>query len=506
MSVKINGAGWLLILVFCVSSLAASSPDLQLVEAIKNQDRSAARSLLTQHVDVNFREADGATALEWAAYQDDVEMAELLIRSGAKVNAANDLGVTPLALASANGSGTMIDALLKAGADPNVAQPSGRTALMAASRTGSVDGVKSLLAHSANINARENLRGQTALMWAVGEGHPEIARVLIEHRADVHARSKGGFTPLMFAAQHGDLESARLLLAAGADVNEATPRDGSTLVVASASGHEDLAIFLLDNGANPNAADACGITSLHYTMMRGISILDNVWYEPFRDAPGLHYTFWPFRPNMDRLGKALLAHGANPNARIAKDPVFPTSYKTTITTPVGATPFMLATTTYDVDLMRALAAKGADPRLAAKDKTTPLMMAAGLGERLCGLDLSVGRPVEGDDKSRVEAVKLAVELGSDVNAANDSGLTALHAAAFVGSDEIIKLLVDHDGAVDEKDKYGQTPLSIAEKDVLPGLLDLLKPQEAHKSTAALLRKLGAHTVATQDAELTRAAP
>jgi ankyrin repeat protein len=156
--------------------------------------------------------------------------------------------------------------------------------------------------------------------------------------------------------------------------------------------------------------------------------------------------------------------------------------------------------------MRALAAKGADPRLAAKDKTTPLIMAAGLGERLCGLDLSVGRPVEGDVNSRVEAVKLAVELGADANAANDMGLTALHAAAFMGSDEVIRLLVGHNATVDAKDKYGQTPLSIAEKDILPGLLDLLKPQDAHKSTAALLRKLGAHTVATQDAELTRAAP
>lgn len=496
----------MLLPLVCVSSLSAASPDLRLVDAIKHQDRSAARSLLKQHVDVNAREADGATALEWAAYRDDVEMAGLLIRAGAKVNVANDLGVTPLALACRNGSGAMIEALLKDGADPNAALASGETVLMAASRTGSVEGVKSLLAHGAHVNAKENVRGQTALMWAVAEGYPEVARVLIEHGADVHGRSKSGFTPLMFAAQRGDLDSAKVLLAAGADVNEATPHDGSALVVASASGHEDLAIFLLEHGADPNAADACAITPLHYSMIRGISILDNVWYEPFRDAPGLHYTFWPFRPNMDRLAKALLEHGANPNARIAKDPVFPTSYKTAITSPVGATPFMLAATTYDVDLMRALAAKGADPKLAAKDKTTPLIMAAGLGERLCGLDLSVGRPTEGDDKARVEAVKLAIDLGSDVSAANDTGLTALHAAAFMGSDGAIKLLVDHGAAVDAKDNYGQTALSIAEKDVLPGLMDLLKPQDSHKSTADLLRKLGAHPVASQNAQLTQVGP
>ena len=506
-SVRMKSLGWrLLVPLLCVSSLAAASPDLRLVDAVRNQDRGAARSLLAQHVDVNAREADGATALEWAVYRNDAEMAELLIRAGARVNVANDLGVTPLALACANGGGAMIDALLKAGADPNAARPSGETPLMAASRTGSVEGAKSLLAHGARVNAKENVRDQTALMWAVAEGHPEVAGVLIEHGADVHARSKSGFTPLMFAAQRGDLDSARLLLAAGAEVNEATPHDGSALVVASASGREDLAIFLLDHGADPNLVDARGIAPLHYTMIRGISLLDNVWYEPFRDAPGLHYTFWPFRPNLDRLAKALLAHGANPNARITKDPVFPTSYKTAITSPIGATPFMLAAATYDVDLMRALAAKGADPKLAAKDRTTPLIMAAGLGERLCGLDLSVGRPTEGDDKARLEAVKLAVELGSDVNAANESGLTALHAAAFLGSDAVIKLLVEHGAAVDAKDKYGQTALSIAEKDILPGLMDLVKPQEAHKSTADLLRQLGARPVAPQNAQLTQVTP
>ena len=503
---RMKTAGPFLIALCCACTLAASSLDLRMVEAIKNQDQSAARSLLKQHIDVNAREADGATALEWAAYRDDLEMAELLIRAGAKVNAANDLGVTPLLLACKNGSAAMIDLLLKSGADPNAALPSGETPLMAVSRTRSVDGVKSLLAHGAHVNASERVRQQTALMWAVAEGRPEVARVLIEHGADVHARSKTGFTPLMFAAQHGDLDSARLLLAAGADVNEATPHDGSALVVASASGHEDLALCLLEKGADPNATDAFGITPLHYTILRGIALLDNVWYEPFRDAPGLHYTFWPFRPNMDRLAKALLEHGANPNARIAKDPVFPTSYHTAITTPVGATPFLLAATTYDIDLMRALATRGADPKLSAKDNTTPLIMAAGLGERLCGLDLSVGRTVEGDDKDRVEAVKLAIELGSDVNAANDSGLTALHSAAFMGSDGAIKLLVEHAATVDAKDKYGQTALSIAEKDVLPGLLDLIKPQEDHKSTADLLRKFGAQPVAAQNAQLTQTGP
>jgi ankyrin repeat protein len=383
----------------------------------------------------------------------------------------------------------MVDALLKAGADANAALTTGETALMTAARTGSVKVVSSLLDAGADINAVEHRSGQTALMWAVAENHPEVARELIEHGADVHARSRGGFTPLLFAAQQGNLDSARILLAAGANVNEATPEDGNALVVASASGHEVLSIFLLDQGADPNSVDSYGITALHYAVRRGIALLGGGRFDSV-----LAYLF---RPDMLDLVKVLLAHGANPNARIAKAPPVPHS-RPIVTSPVGATPFLLAAAAYDANTMRVLAASGANPRLATEENTTPLIMAAGLGE---GLNLHLPARTAEDDRRALEAVKLAVELGADVNAANDTGLTALHAAAFVGSDAIVQFLANKGAKLDAEDKYGQTPLSIAEKIIPPRLTDAYsRPHEAHKSTADLLRKLGASPLAASGAQ------
>ena len=277
-----------------------------LVDAAKNADRTALRTLLEKGASVNEAEADGTTALHWASYRDDVESADLLIRAGAKVNAANDLGATPLWAASVNGSAAMVRRLLQAGANANAALLLGETPLMVASRSGNADVVEQLLAKRANVNARA-ARGQTALMWAVAQKHPGVVKVLLAHGADVHARSEvwsqmmavpphglpeynrmiphGADTPLMFAARVGDLGSATLLVEAGGNVNDADAWGISATVLAAHSGFPELVEFLLDHGADPNAA-APGFTALHAAIMR-------------RD---------------ERMVNALLAHGASPNA------------------------------------------------------------------------------------------------------------------------------------------------------------------------------------------------
>jgi ankyrin repeat protein len=462
--------GWAIVPLL---GFAVSAEDLRLVDAVKNRDRTAVRSLMEQRVNVNAAQPDGSTALAWAANRDDLETADLLLRAGAKVNQANDYGVTPLSLACTNRNAAMVERLLKAGADPNAVLWTGETPVMVCARTGNVETVKLLLSHKADPNAKETQQGQTALMRAVAEKHQDVVQALIEGGADVRARSKGGFTALLFAGQQGEVASAKLLLAAGADVNATTPKNGTALVVAAASGREEFAIFLLEHGADPNAADAYGLTALHYAVPQGMAGIDSVSiiFRPYHEVP----------PNLPKLVKALLAHGANPNVQIAKDfPPYSRSPYALQTRLAGVTPYLLAAAAADVDLMRVLLAGGADPHIKAKDGSTALMMASGVGR----ID---DREAKQDYASALEAAKLALMLGDDINATNTRGRTALHGAAGIGANELIQFLVEKGANLNTKDRGGYSPLAIAAGRAPRGGDSASR---VYESTMALLLKLG----------------
>jgi ankyrin repeat protein len=481
MSNKVKGLDgrWIILLLFVsLASPAAASSNLDLVEAVEKGATDTVRSLLEQRADVNAAQADGATALHWAAHRDDLESAELLIAASADLNAANDYGVTPLSLACTNGSAAMVAKLLKAGANPNAVQQTGETALMTASRTGNAEVVKSLLAYGADVNGRETRREQTALMWAVEQKRSEITRVLIEHGADVHAHSKRGFTPLLFAAQQGDLDSVRALLASGVDVNETSSEWGSALVAAAARGHEELSLFLLEEGADPNVADGFGISALHYTVLKGFAVFSSIPAHLGINAP-YH------RPSMMELVKALLAGGANPNAQTGKNLRIQGSIGSSRVSMVGSTPLVLASAAADDSLARLLIEGGADVGLATARNMTPLMAAAGLGHR-------TDRPTRQEYQSAMEVARLLVEEGADVNAVGENGWTALHGAAYIGSDGIVQLLVDNGARVDVIDDFEQTPWSIAEGLIGASLVFFsFKSEGIHPSTARLLLELGA---------------
>ena len=458
--------------------LGAAESDLRLVKAAEQQDKPAIGTLLAERVDVNAAGADGATALHWAAHWDDTETAAALLRAGAAVDAANDYGVTALSLACLNRNSEIVALLLQASANPNLAQWTGETPLMTCARTGSAAAVKALLDHGADPNARESKRGQTALMWALSEKHPQVALTLIERGADLQTRSKGGFTPLMFAAQRGDLASAQALLAAGADANAATPEYGSVLVVASSSGQEEMALYLLDQGAEPNAADGNGVTALHHAVQHGLTSLIGVRYDTdYRVQPR----------NMPKLAEALLARGANPNVRIKKS--FSRGPDGSQFSMADATPYFLAAISADLQMMRILTAGGADPRLKNGEEVTPLMAAAAAVCPGSCWSRGANRGDEQQEAVALEAVRMAVELGSDIDATNEIGQTAMHQAAFTGADTIVQFLADHGASVEVVDENGETPWSMA-----AGISPVLRYRGqygSHQSTADLLLKLGA---------------
>ena len=434
-------------------------------DAAKRQDSAALQALLQEGADVDQPQGDGATALHWAVYRDDLETTRLLLAAGATVGAANDLGVTPLWLACNNGSAALVEALLDARADPDAALPSGETPLMTAARTGNAGGARLLLAHGADANAREGAHGQTALMWAVSQRHPKVVRVLLEHGAGVNDRSnaypqvvssagnadprgvfevmQGGYAPLLFAARQGDLQSARLLLAAGADVDDAAASGTSALVVAAHSGHGTLAALLLEAGADPGAAGA-GYSALHAAVLRG-------------DLG---------------LVRTLLAHGADPDAVLERGtPARRVSADWTLRhAMIGATPFWLAARFREPEIMRVLSEHGADPRV-VKDGETAVTAAIQGGTTRGRFGI---QPPDPDEEGRrtLQAVALALDMGADVNAQIESGDTALHLAASRGLSDVIRLLAERGAALDARNARGQTPLGVATSDTVALLRDL----------------------------------
>jgi ankyrin repeat protein len=499
----------ILLIVLAQTALAAAAADPRLIKAVRSKDVATVRALIKQRVDVNAPQGDGATALHWAAHVDDLTIAELLIRAGARAAVANDNGFTPLHLACVNRNGVMVERLLAAGGDANAASLNGETVLMTCARAGEPRAVKALLVKGARVNVKENAHDQTALMWAAAQRHPKATELLIEAGAEINARSRayaqtvvgeqtqrfgreelnytvlrGGSTPLLFAARSGDTESARLLIAAGANVNDTLPEGMSALVVAAHSGHGDTAALLLEKGANPDAADA-GYTALHAAVLRS-------------DLA---------------LVKALLAHKASPDVRTTKGtPVRrdTTDYNLPATV-IGSTPYLLAARFLEPDIMRALAAGGADTKVTMKDGNTALMLAAGAGSgngsNRRGIAVIDGAVVE-PESAVLQTAAAALDLGADVNATNQAGDTALHTAATRGLDTVVQLLADKGAQLNAKNKRGLTPLAalmpantgirrrgaaitaaaIADDDT-PN--EPIARQPNHPTTIALLRKLGA---------------
>ena len=482
----------------------ASAREVSLADLAEERDVNAVHARLHEmDVDVNEAQGDGMTALHWAAFHDDADLAALLVGAKADLEVRTRVGaITPLILASKNGSAEMVELLLTGGAaeaDPNHASATGTTALMGAAMSGSVGAVNVLLDAAADINARETHHGQTPLMFAAWENRPRVVRLLIgrgahpelasnvlvlnEPRFDDEGNPRrrrkgreqsrgnsamGGMTALLFAAREGHLESVEALVESGADVNHVAGADASSpMVIAIANGHYTVGKYLLDHGGHANAANIDGVTPLYTTV--------NMRYAPVSWAPNP-------RTDQETVGsleliQALLEAGADPNARVLRKLWFsPTSHDRGWVDHAGGTAFWRAAMSSDVEIMRTLVAAGADPNLKTDQGTTPLMVAAGLGW--------IGNFSQNAPDSFMAAVEYCLELGDDINAVDEDGFTALHGAASRGDSEIVQWLVDHGARVDivnEDDNsvadmaYGPSRFFIPKPDIADLLVKLGSP-------------------------------
>lgn len=472
------------------AAVVAAGGDMRLVNASKNKDLTAIQSLLKQKVDVNTPDVDGMTPLHWAAHWDQLDVVKQLLAAGANAKAANRYGVTPLHEASLVADVAMMEALLKAGANPNSVYGSGETPLMIAARTGHLDAVKLLVEHAADVSAAEEFRGQTSIMLAASEDHAEVVKFLLGHGALVNGRSmkfnfgdvkmagggafmdraEGGLTPLFFAARQGAIETAKVLIAAGADLNLTETQYGFTpLMTAIFNGHYDFAGLLIEKGAGVD---------------------DGSLYLAVEVRNFAHYKNRPNPPDKDKelrsldVVRMLLDRGADPNKPYAKK-IPPREAQGDIKVVPGATPLYRATKSTDIAAVRLLMEHGANPSVAITDRSTPLMVAAGQGAPLAATEDDLEGASKGDP---LDAIKLFLQAGADVNAVNELGFAAVHYAAQGGRNKIVEFLAANGAKLDVKNKAGKTPLDLA---MVPGPTGRYMEIDgvSQTSTAALIRKL-----------------
>jgi len=531
--------------VLLAGSWMTLASDPSLLDAVQAGDHAAAMRLVSaKGTDVNAAEADGSTAIMYAAANDDVELVRALIKAGANVKLSNQLGTSAITEASILGSAPIIDALLKAGADPNYKTLDGETPIMAVGRSGKVDAAKLLLDAGANINAKENWGGQSALMWAAARGQADMVKFLASKGADLndHGKAnqwerkiiqeprpkdmnKGGFTALHYAAREGCAACVQNLLAAGADPDSEDPDRETPLLLALQNMNFDTAAVLVQGGADLDKWDIFGRSPVY--MAADVSTL------PMKGNGAIAVI-----PSTDKLtaldlGRMMLAKGANPNIQLKRRPPYrdvPQDRGGDGMLAQNATPLLRAARGGDDKFVALLLEYKALVDLPSKEGITPLMAAAGVD---FGARATRGR--NRTDEGVLATMDLLIKAGADVNAksvvdrgrggpgggrggapaaapakaapaADDSASariaqvfrrgsqmpsaaavpnqTALHGAAEHGFDKYIEFLVSKGADLTAKDVNGRTPYEVAR-----GAGGARGGADAFPSTVALLESL-----------------
>ncbi len=435
--------------------------------------------------DVNARQPDGSTPLQWAVYEGDTAEVRRLIDAGADVTLANEYGASAMSLAAEVADTAVLKMLLDAGADADSPNADGMTALMTVARTGNVEAAKLLVEHGATVDARENFGGQSALMWAAARRHPAMIEFLLEHGAAIDARSthrdyqrhitaegrpksldSGGFTPLLYAARENCRACVEVLLAKGADIDLPDPDGVSPLHLAVMNANWDLAKQLIDAGANVNQWDIFGEAPL-FTAVGGRSRTDGgrASIDPPNETTGIDVV------------RLLLERGANPNMQL----FFRPANVRGATNTRGSTPLIRAANGNDLEVVRLLLEHGADATVYMADRQTPIHA------------VLAGRA---NEKDALELIKILHEAGTDVNVValvnhieEVRGGSVLHYAVRKRYKEVIRALASYGIDMNLKDQDGLTALDYTQSRGFMPFMAIQTP--LFEEEAAILRELGA---------------
>jgi ankyrin repeat protein len=397
-----------------------------LLDAAESGDHAAAMRLVgAKGANVNAAEADGSTAIMYAAANGDLELVRALIKAGANVKLETQLGSSAITEASIIGSAPIIDALLKAGADPNFKTPNGETPIMAAARSGKVDAAKTLLDAGADINAKETWGEQSALMWAAAQKQADMVKFLASNGANLndHGKinqwerkviqeprpkdmNKGGFTALHYAAREGCTLCVQYLLAAKADPDSEDPDRETPLLLALENLHFDTAAVLVKGGADLDKWDLFGRSPVY--MAADVSTL------PMKGNGAMAVIPSPDKLSAVDLGRMMLQAGANPNIQLKRRPPYrdvPQDRGGDGMLAQGATPLLRAARAGDDKFVALLLEYKALVDLPSKEGITPLMAAAGVDY---GSRVTRGR--NRTDEGVLASMDLLIKGGANVNA------------------------------------------------------------------------------------------
>ena len=407
--------------------------EFPLFGAIEHGDPEIVRLLVNTGAEVNAAAGfGGSTALHEAVAQGNSEIVQILVEAGADIEAEGFMDQTPLSLAAEEGVTEIMQILLGQGADNGTqegedkqAPAIGSEALFNVIEKGDVETVRLLVEAGADVNAAEGFGGNTPLHEAVENGNAEIVQILVDAGADIEAEGFMGRTPLGLAAEEGATEILQILLGQGADngtpegEDKQSPAIGSeALFTAIKKGDVETVRLLVEAGADVNAAEGFGgNTPLHEAVEEGNAEIVQILVD---------------------AGADIEAEGF-----------------------MGQTPLGLAAEEGATEIMQILLGQGADNGTPeGEDKQTPVIGSEALFTAI--------------EKGDVETVRLLVEAGTDVNAAEGfGGNTPLHEAVEEGNTEIVQILVDAGADIEAEGFMGRTPLSLAAEEGATEIMRIL---------------------------------